>query len=52
MLLVELAHTSDAGSCWDHDRAERLLRHQSTPEELRELGVDAEMITSLFPESP
>lgn len=49
-LLVELARTSDPASCWDQDRAARLLRHQSSAEELREIGADPVVIDYLFPE--
>lgn len=48
LLLLELSNTSDARSCWDNDRAERLLRNETTPDELRELGADPEHIDRIF----
>ena len=50
LLLVELSRTADAASCWDQERAERLLRTQSNAAELREAGVAEEDITRLFNE--
>lgn len=48
LLLVELSRTTDAASCWDQERAERLLRSQSTPDELRQIGVSDAEIERLF----
>ena len=42
---------SSPADCWDDGRAEDLLRSQSTPEELRELGMSEEMIARVFGES-
>jgi 6-pyruvoyltetrahydropterin/6-carboxytetrahydropterin synthase len=42
--LIELAEGSSPADCWDDTRAEDLLRSQSTPEEVRELGMSEEMI--------
>lgn len=50
LLLVELSRTTDAASCWDQERAERLLKTQSTPDELREIGVSSDEIERLFEE--
>lgn len=49
--LIELAATSNPGECWDDGDAANLLRSQSNPEELRELGMTEEMIAIVFPES-
>jgi hypothetical protein len=51
LLLVELSRTSDPVSCWDQERAERLLRNQSSRDELRDAGVDEQTIERLFPEN-
>jgi hypothetical protein len=50
-VLIELAEQNRTGSCWSENRAEDLLRSQSSPEELRELGAAPELIASLWPES-
>ena len=50
--LIELAEGSSPQDCWDDSRAEELLRSQSTPEELRELGMSEQMIARIFPEKP
>ena len=50
--LLELSAESGARSCWGPERAERLLRKQTTPEELRELGVEEERIHSIFGSNP
>jgi 6-pyruvoyltetrahydropterin/6-carboxytetrahydropterin synthase len=47
--LIELAEGSSPSDCWDDTRAEDLLRSQSTPEEVRELGMTEEMIARIFP---
>ena len=49
--LIELAEGSSPSDCWDDARAEDLLRSQSTPAELRELGMSEEMIERVFRES-
>ena len=46
--LITLAESSNPASCWDDERAESLLRSQSTPAELRELGTSETMIERLF----
>ena len=46
--LIALAEGSSAADCWDDQRAESLLRSQSTPGELRELGMSEAMIDRLF----
>jgi 6-pyruvoyltetrahydropterin/6-carboxytetrahydropterin synthase len=48
--LIELAKGSSPSDCWDDARAEDLLRSQSTPAELRELGMSEEMIERVFRE--
>lgn len=48
--LIELAEGSSPQDCWDDQRAEELLRSQSTPEELRELGMSEQMIERIFAE--
>jgi 6-pyruvoyltetrahydropterin/6-carboxytetrahydropterin synthase len=46
--LIELAQGSSPADCWDDRRAEDLLRSQSTPDEVRELGMSEEMIARVF----
>lgn len=46
--LIGLAEGSSAADCWDDRRAEALLRSQSTPAELRELGMNEAMIDRVF----
>jgi 6-pyruvoyltetrahydropterin/6-carboxytetrahydropterin synthase len=48
--LIELAEGSSPADCWDDARAEDLLRSQSTPDEVRELGMSEEMIARVFRE--
>jgi 6-pyruvoyltetrahydropterin/6-carboxytetrahydropterin synthase len=48
LTLIELAGGSTPSACWDDTRAEDLLRSQSTPEEVRELGMSEEMIDRVF----
>jgi hypothetical protein len=50
LTLIELAQGSSPQDCWDDQRAEDLLRSQSTPEELRELGMSEQMIERIFTE--
>jgi hypothetical protein len=50
LTLIELAQGSSPNDCWDDSRAEDLLRSQSTPEELRELGMSEKMIEHVFAE--
>jgi 6-pyruvoyltetrahydropterin/6-carboxytetrahydropterin synthase len=46
--LIELAKGSSPSACWDDLRAEDLLRSQSTPEEMRALGMSEEMIERVW----
>ena len=46
--LIALAEGSNASDCWDDARAEALLRSQSNPKELRELGMSEVMIERVF----
>ncbi len=48
--LIELAEGSSPSDCWDDARAEDLLRSQSNPDEVRELGMSEEMIARVFGE--
>ena len=48
LTLIELAEGHSPNDCWDDRRAEDLLRSQSTPEELRELGMSENMIEHIF----
>ncbi len=48
LTLIALAEGHSANDCWDDRRAEDLLRSQSSPEELRELGMSERMIEHLF----
>lgn len=47
--LIALAEGSNPADCWDDSRAESLLRSQSSPQELRELGMSEGMIERIFP---
>lgn len=49
-VLVDLAIADDALSCYDGGRALRLLRAQSSAEELRSLGVNPEAIRLIWPD--
>jgi hypothetical protein len=46
--LIELAQQSNPNDCWDDQRAEDLLRSQSSAEELRELGASESIIARIF----
>ena len=46
--LIGLAEGSSPRDCWEDGRAESLLRSQSTPGELRELGMSEGMIERVF----
>lgn len=46
--LLELYEEGSESSCWGPDRAERLLREQSDPEELRRMGVRQAVIAQIF----
>jgi len=49
-LLVDLAIADDPSSCFDGRRALRLLRSQSSREELEKMGIDSESIRQIWPE--
>jgi len=46
--LLGLAEGSSPAECWDDRRAENLLRSQSSPEELREIGANESIIKHIF----
>lgn len=46
--LLGLAEGSSPAECWDDRRAENLLRSQSSPEELREVGANESIIKHIF----
>ncbi len=46
--LIALAEASNPADCWDDARAESLLRSQSNPQELRELGMSEGMLERIF----
>lgn len=46
--LIGLASGSSPADCWDDGRAEELLRSQSSPDELRELGAPSATIERIF----
>ena len=46
--LLSLAEGSNPASCWDDTRAEALLRSQSSPQEMRDIGMSEEMIDHVF----
>ena len=48
--LIELAEENSPSACWDDRRAMELLRKEATAEELRELGMDEQMIAHVFAE--
>ena len=50
LTLISLAEGHSPNDCWDDKRAEDLLRSQSTPDELRELGMTEKMIEHIFGE--
>ena len=47
--LIELAEGFDAVGCWDPERAVSILRNESSPEELAQLGVGPDLISQLWP---
>lgn len=49
-VLVDLAMADDPVSCFSGSSAARLLRSQSSPEELRAIGIDPEAIRLIWPE--
>jgi hypothetical protein len=48
LTLIALAEGHSPNDCWDDKRAEDLLRSQSTPDELRALGMSEKMIEHIF----
>ena len=46
--LIDLAEGGRAGTCWDDEHAEALLRSQSSAAEARELGMSEGMIERVF----
>ncbi len=46
--LIAMAEDSTPTACWDDQRAEDLLRSQSSPAELRELGASEKTIEHIF----
>ena len=46
--LIELAGSTSNADCWDDERAESLLRSQSSAREARELGMSEAMIDRVF----
>ena len=48
--LIELAEENSPSACWDDRRATELLRKEATADELRELGMDEQMIAHVFAE--
>jgi len=48
--LIALAAGHSPNDCWDDRRAMDLLRSQSTPAELRELGAGEDLIEHVFAE--
>src|SRR6476646_942645 len=48
LTLIGLAKGSSPADCWDDGRAEDLLRSQSNPDEVRELGMSEEMIARVW----
>ncbi len=46
--LIDLAESFSPSDCFDDERAMSLLRSQSTPEELRELGASASLLEHVF----
>jgi hypothetical protein len=50
LTLIHLAEENSASACWDDRRAMELLRKEATAEELRELGMDEQLIAHVFAE--
>ena len=46
--LIELAEGSSPVDCWDDQRAEDLLRSQTTPDEARSLGMSEGLVERVF----
>jgi hypothetical protein len=50
LTLIHLAEENSPSACWDDRRAMELLRKEATAEELRELGMDEQLIAHVFAE--
>jgi hypothetical protein len=50
--LISLAEDDSPNACWDDQRAQELLRRESTAEECRELGMSDSMIEHVFGTEP
>lgn len=50
LTLIELAEENSPSACWDDRRAMELLRKEATAEELRELGMDEQLLAQVFAE--
>jgi len=48
LALIHLAEGDSPSACWDDRRAIELLRKETTPEELRELGMAEGLIEHVF----
>jgi hypothetical protein len=50
LTLIHLAEENSPNACWDDHRAMELLRKEATAGELRELGMDEQLIAHVFAE--
>lgn len=50
LTLIHLAEENSPSACWDDRRAMELLRKEATAGELRELGMDEQLIAHVFAE--
>lgn len=50
LTLIQLAGENSPSACWDDRRAMELLRKEATAGELRELGMDEQLIAHVFAE--
>lgn len=50
LTLIHLAEENSPSACWDDRRAMELLRKEATEGELRELGMDEQLIAHVFAE--
>ncbi|HET8774075.1 MAG TPA: hypothetical protein VFP80_09800 [Thermoanaerobaculia bacterium] len=50
LTLIHLAEENSPSACWDDRRAMELLRREATAAELRELGMDEQLIAHVFAE--
>ncbi|MDP9193695.1 MAG: hypothetical protein M3P06_18525 [Acidobacteriota bacterium] len=48
LALIDLATENSPAACFDDRRAAEILRRETTPDELRDLGVDERMIEFVF----